>query len=259
MKKLFLILLVIWTIIFASDKVRARIDNKVITDSDIEHKIDLFPSQYKSYYETEAGRKSLLNQIVKERLYYMDAMSKGYDDDPEIRKRLETIKRELVVNKYLKALLANVTVSETKIKKYYNGHQSDFQKIKASHILLKSKQKADDVYKKAIKGDDFAELAKKYSTGPSSKKGGDLGWFGKGAMVKPFEKAAFALKKGEISKPIKTTSGYHIIKCTDISRNTTYNSVAADIRKILLDEKRNTLLESTYKKLKGKHTVKIEN
>jgi peptidyl-prolyl cis-trans isomerase C len=89
------------------------------------------------------------------------------------------------------------------------------REVRASHILVKSEQKAKEILEKLNNGTDFAELAKKYSICPSSKKGGDLGYFTKGKMVRPFENLAFSLKKGEIGGPIKTEFGYHIIKVTD--------------------------------------------
>jgi len=87
--------------------------------------------------------------------------------------------------------------------------------IRASHILVSSLDEANKIYNECNSGVDFSELAKKYSSCPSSAKGGDLGFFSKGQMVKEFEEAAFSLKVGEISKPIKTQFGYHLIKVTD--------------------------------------------
>ena len=90
-------------------------------------------------------------------------------------------------------------------------------KVSASHILVKTEAEANVVYYDVTHGKNFEEVAKATSLCPSKKKGGNLGWFGRNQMVKEFEKAAFSLKKGEISKPIKTQFGYHIIKIDDIS------------------------------------------
>ncbi len=88
-------------------------------------------------------------------------------------------------------------------------------KIRASHILTNKHSEAEAVLEELKKGESFANMAKKHSQCPSKKKGGDLGFFGKGQMVKEFEKAAFKLKKGQTSDIIKTQFGYHIIKLTD--------------------------------------------
>ena len=87
-------------------------------------------------------------------------------------------------------------------------------KVKASHILVKKRSEADNILKEIEKGAEFAELARKYSLCPSGKKGGSLGFFIRGKMVKEFEKAAFSLAKGEISGTVKTEFGFHIIKRT---------------------------------------------
>ena len=87
-------------------------------------------------------------------------------------------------------------------------------KIRASHILLEKQSQALIVAEELKAGGNFSELAKKYSTCPTGKRGGDLGQFGRGKMVKEFEQAAFSLKPGQVSEPIKTQFGYHIIKRT---------------------------------------------
>jgi peptidyl-prolyl cis-trans isomerase C len=87
-------------------------------------------------------------------------------------------------------------------------------KVKASHILVKKRSQAASILNELQAGADFRELAKKHSICSSGKKGGDLGFFTRGKMVKEFEKAAFSLSKGELSGLVKTEFGYHIIKRT---------------------------------------------
>jgi peptidyl-prolyl cis-trans isomerase C len=89
--------------------------------------------------------------------------------------------------------------------------------VNAAHILVKTQDKALEVLDKLKTGGRaFGELAKEYSECPSKKRAGQLGWFGRGKMVREFEKAAFELKKGEVSEPIKTQFGWHIIKVLDV-------------------------------------------
>ena len=89
-------------------------------------------------------------------------------------------------------------------------------KIRASHILVKTEEEAKKLLEEIKNGADFAKLASEHSMCPSGRDGGDLRFFGRGMMVKPFEDAAFALKKGEISEPVETQFGWHLIKLTDI-------------------------------------------
>jgi peptidyl-prolyl cis-trans isomerase C len=89
------------------------------------------------------------------------------------------------------------------------------KRVHASHILVKTEQEANVALYDVTHGKSFEDVAKKISLCPSGKKGGDLGWFGKGQMVMEFEKAAFSMEKGAISKPIKTQFGWHLIKLND--------------------------------------------
>jgi len=145
-------------------------------------------------------------------------------------------------NKYL-------TENEKLIKKYFDSHKDEFthaKEVKASHILIsvnKDKKDADSKKKieeieKEVKDADFAELAKKYSDGPSKAKGGDLGYFKKDAMVKEFSDVAFKLKLNEVSKPVKTKFGYHIIKVTGIKEaySDKYDDVKLSIAKNIIKE-----------------------
>ncbi len=87
--------------------------------------------------------------------------------------------------------------------------------VHAFHILVKTEDEAKDILKELESGSTFQRLAQMKSTCPSSKRGGDLGWFGRGQMVREFERVAFELQKGETSQPVKTQFGWHVIKVVD--------------------------------------------
>jgi peptidyl-prolyl cis-trans isomerase C len=87
--------------------------------------------------------------------------------------------------------------------------------VRASHILVQTEKLANKIFSKINSGKDFGQLAKKYSECPSGNKGGDLGYFTRGKMVKEFEDAAFNMQKGQVSQPIRTQFGFHLIKVTD--------------------------------------------
>ncbi len=87
--------------------------------------------------------------------------------------------------------------------------------IRASHILVKTEEEAKKLYDEIQNGASFAKIAEEKSLCPSGQNGGDLGFFGKGMMVKPFEDAAFSLNVGEISQPVQTQFGWHLIQLTD--------------------------------------------
>lgn len=143
-----------------------------------------------------------------------------------------------------------VKVSDQQIRDYYEERMSAFKEekqVKVRHILFKLAQDASEgeekkvreralsVLKKARDGEDFANLAKAYSEDPSKEQGGDLGYFSSGEMVKPFEDTAFKMKKGEISDPVRTPFGYHIIKVEEIkeARAKSLEDVREQIAKLL--------------------------
>lgn len=161
----------------------------------------------------------------------MAAVQKFYDENKSRFEVPEQVKAEYVVLS-LDALLPQVTVGDAEVKAWFEGHQDRYQQAeerRASHILIqtngdtgkekaKAKAKAEEVLKELQKAPSrFADLAKQYSQDPgSAQKGGDLGFFGRGMMVKPFEDAVFAQNEGEISGLVESDFGYHIIKVTGI-------------------------------------------
>lgn len=140
----------------------------------------------------------------------------------------DQIHRKMAVQELIqKEVGGKISVTEEEAKLVFDENPEDFKQqaqVHARHILIKVEKDADEAAKsaarkkleavqvKANKGEDFAELAKTHSEGPSNSRGGDLGFFGKGQMVKPFEEAAFALEPGKISDIVETPFGYHLIK-----------------------------------------------
>lgn len=143
-------------------------------------------------------------------------------------------------------------VTEEDLKQYYAAHSDAYsqpEEVSASHILITldenaspkeveaAKKKAEGILAKAKAGQNFAKLAEKYSEGPSASQGGALGWFGRGTMVPAFEKTAFALKKGEVSEPVRTRFGWHIIKVNDrhAASQKPFEEVKNDIRDVVAE------------------------
>ncbi len=152
------------------------------------------------------------------------------------------------------SMTSGVNISDDAIAAYYESHPEEFQtekRVKARHILFKADQGADasvdesqkaqamKVYEMARAGKDFGELARQYSEGPSKDQGGELGWFPRSRMVKPFGDKAFSMEAGEISEPVRTDFGWHVIKVDQIEEASTRSqeAAAAEIRTKLTNEK----------------------
>ena len=200
--------------------VYATVNGHDVTDTDIKALLRTMPGA-KFEQLPPATQKKVIQQAVERYLLAQKAIKSGIENDPEFKKALANIKSDLALELWMKKEYAGVKVDEKSIKEYFSKNAEKFVKpsrAKARHILLKTEKEAKDVISqlKGLKGDaltkKFIELAKAKSTGPSGKDGGELGWFGKRQMVKPFSDATFALNKGEITtKPVKTQFGYHVI------------------------------------------------
>ena len=122
------------------------------------------------------------------------------------------------------------------MEKYYKDHQDELAQVDASHILVKTEKEAKEIEKKLKGGAKFEDLAKEKSIDKASgENGGSLGYFGKGQMVKEFEDKAFSMKKGEISEPVKSQFGYHIIKVNDVKNS--FKDVKDNIKDQVKQEK----------------------
>jgi peptidyl-prolyl cis-trans isomerase C len=191
------------------------------------------------YQESQEQKMVVEEKVVDEK---MESLKKRFPSEKEFQDQMRQmsltegtlrsqIKKDLAVQRLVeKDILVKVHISDEDAKSFYDGHPDLFkepEQVKASHILLKVeadaepakkeeiRKKMEGIKKRLDKGEDFAVLAKEFSQGPSAEKGGDLGFFGRGKMVKPFEDAAFSLKPGEVSGIVETPFGYHLIKVFD--------------------------------------------
>jgi len=198
------------------------------------------------FFLLEADRYPDIAVTAEEIQKYFESHKESYKTEPALKVRY--VKFEP------KSWVSQVKVTDDEIQIYYDDHADEFQNpktVEARHILIKVDQAADtetvaaakkrieDVLQKARAGEDFAELAKKYSEGPSKDKGGYLGTFKRDAMVKPFSDKAFSMKPGEISDPVQTRFGWHLIKVEKVNEATTTPLADAknEIRKKLADER----------------------
>lgn len=199
-------------------QVLAEVNGGSITTGDFERELKNLPEYLRSMADTPKGRTEMLDTMVIRELILQQAAKDGLDKGTEIEEKLQDLKKRLIVESFLKKKVeADTKITDADLQKFYDENKDKFkadEQIKASHILVKTEKEAKDILAQVKAGGNFEELAKKNSTDSSSAKGGDLGWFGKGAMVPVFEKAAMALKEGQISDVVKSDFGFHIIKLT---------------------------------------------
>ena len=174
----------------------------------------------------------------------------------------ELLEKDMKTNLEIEKLLKpQIKITEEEMQTYFDENKESFAKAKevnASHILVDDEKTAKEVKAKLDKGEDFAELAKEYSKDGSAQSGGELGFFGEGAMVPEFEEAAFSMKVGEISEPVKSQFGYHIIKVNEIQEATEANfkDSKEQIEGLLFDQKIATEYPTWLDKKKEEYDIK---
>ncbi|MBM7567044.1 peptidylprolyl isomerase [Paenibacillus sacheonensis] len=209
----------------------------VISSSDVEAEI----ARIKKQFPSEADFENALQQSGMT----VEDLMKQTPTQLRIRKILEK----------------RVNVTDAEVKQYFEANKAEYdqpEQVRASHILVATKAEADEIEKQLKAGADFAKLAQAKSLDTGSKAaGGDLGYFGKGAMVPEFEKAAFALKVGELSEPVKSDYGYHVIKVTDHkdAKPATLEEKKAEIREQLAQQRVSALSADWLAELKAKAQI----
>lgn len=156
----------------------------------------------------------MVEELINRELIYQDAVKNGVDKHESVQAQLDLLRKNVVAGAMLKNVTEAAQISDEELKKEYQKRKDQLatKEYKASHILVEQEADAKAIIAEIDKGANFAELAKKKSTGPSATHGGDLGWFKPGEMVKPFADAVEGLKNGEYTKmPVKSDFGWHVI------------------------------------------------
>ena len=219
---------------YGQDSLSYLIDNKIvevaagkenvkISDEDVD-------AEMKEFVEANGGEKT-----------FNDALEQSGMTEKDIETE--------IVNylKIVKLLESEVDITDEEMKTYFEENKDSYnepEQVEASHILVENEETANKVKEKLGAGEDFAELAKEYSTDPSNaENGGELGYFSKGTMVEEFENIAFSMNVGEISDPVKTDYGYHLIHLTDKkeAKEANFEDHKEEIKQTLFDQKISTL------------------
>ena len=240
----------------ASDPVIAKVGNQEIHQSEIDLGVANLDPQMAQLPEDQKKLAALSASIDVKTIAQL-ATKDGLDQTPDFKNRMEFLRERELHNAYFKKNIVE-TVTDADVKARYDEEIKKLppqEEVHARHILVKTEAEAKDIIKQLEAGKDFAELAKEKSTDPNKSEGGDLGYFARGRMVKEFEDAAFALKKGEYTKtPVKTQFGYHIIKVEDTrtAPPPPFDQVKDQIRQLVMRDKYLALLT------KSREGVKID-
>ncbi len=236
-------------------KILATVGGKPITDMDVEAMLAQM-GQRGQQYNTPQGRAMILDQLINRRLFLMDAQKNLYEREPAFKEQLTRVKEDMLTNYAVQKAVERARVTDDEVKKYFEEKRDQFKPemtFNASHILVDSEEKANELAEK-IKADEisFEDAAQQYSTCPSGKNGGSLGDFGHGQMVPEFEDACAALEEGEMSAPVHTQFGWHIIKLNSkgMGQEVKFNDIADNLKEALLEQKQQAAYQSKINQLK---------
>lgn len=244
------------------EKIVANVNGKEISRADVMKFLNDMGPQMAMQFQSPEGIKTVIDEMVNQELLYLDAVDSKMEEEQEFKEILEATKLNLLKNYAFNKVLSNIDATEEEVSNHFNEFKDNFNKpvtVKASHILVDTEEKAQEVLTELNSDMSFADAATKYSSCPSKDAGGSLGEFTKGQMVPEFEEAAFNMEEGSISSPVKTQFGYHIIKLDEKSpaTNSTLEDVKAEVYNQVLRVKQQTHYMSRINDLKGKYKVEM--
>ena len=255
---LFLIVLFLSQVIVGcarEDKLLVRVGTMKITIKDFKRKIERVPSYYQGFLSTEGGSKQFLDGLAKEKVLIYQAQKEKLHRREDVKQQIEDAREQILLEAMVEELKKDrIYVPDSEIKEYYEKHKDEYlhpEKVRASHILVKTRSEAEDILKKLKEGSSFSRLARQQSldvvTAPN---GGDIDYFERGEMVPEFEKAVSNLKNiGDITGIIRTQFGYHVAKLTGRKKMEakTLEEASDEIRKMLQKDKFDKVVDDYIK------------
>lgn len=198
------------------DEVVARVNGTEITRDEVISAIQGLPAEYQQL-PVETLWEPMLNQVIDRKLVVAAARAEGMEDSQAYKDQMAELGEQVLQQVYMQDIMS-ADMSEEELRAAYDTWAADYEasgegdEIHARHILVVTEDEAAALVERLNDGEDFATLAQEASTGPSGPDGGDLGWFRHDDMVPEFADAAFALDAGEISGPVQSPFGWHVIK-----------------------------------------------
>ena len=236
-------------------KILATVGGKPITEMDVEMML-MQMGQRASAYNNPQGRAMILEQLINSKLFLMDAQKNLYEREPAFKEQFTRVKEEMLSRYAVQKAVERVRVTDDEAKKYFEENPDQFapeMTFNASHILVDTEEKAAEIAEQIKSGElTFEDAAMQFSSCPSKQNGGSLGEFGHGQMGPEFEAACEALEEGELSAPVQTQFGWHLIKLVSkgMGKPVEYKDVAEQLKEALMGEKQNAAYQSKINQLK---------
>lgn len=242
-------------------QVLAKIDGIEITSEHYNNFLRQLNPQLREYYAKQGFSKEILDELISQQLLVIDAREQGYDKNQEFLDVLKSTEDSLLMTYALGKTLEKIEITDDEVLNYYEQNKMHFNQgptVRASHILVETLEEAEEILK-TLDSENFAEVAKEKSTCPSSASGGDLGEFSQGQMVPEFDEKVFSMNVGEISEPVKTQFGYHIIKLDERNDELKFDNIKDSVAAELKSKKEQETYVNKIKELSSKHNVEVIN
>ena len=239
-----------------NNRILAKVGDIAIMESEVNELI-MNLAQRGQNYDNPQGRAAVLEQLIANKLLLTDARKNLYEHNAEFKAQLERVKEDMLINFAVSKALSEVKpATDEEIKKYYDDNMDKFTKgesVNASHILVDSEEKANELLAKINAGEvSFEDAARENSSCPSKENGGNLGEFTRGQMVPEFDEAAFSMAVGEVKGPVKTQFGFHLIKLNSKNEAGAYDfeEIKAQLSDMVNKDKQQAAFQSKINQLK---------
>lgn len=242
--------------------VLATVAGEEITEEEFSLFLQAVPREQQAYLSNPQFREQCLQQFIALRLFAKEGEKMKLDETEEFQSMITNAKRDILAQMVMHDMISRLTVNEDEMKAYYETNKAQYQRgetVRARHILVDEEDKCKEIMEQIENGAiAFETAAQEHSNCPSGSKGGDLGTFGKGQMVKEFEEAAFTAEIGKVVGPVKTQFGYHLIKVEEKNMPSaiSYEEAKKSIRTTMLQKKQNEAYSAKVKELREKYNQK---
>lgn len=201
------------------DKVLAKIGKDTITEADLEQLANAVPERFRYLYTSPEARRQTIDYIVNVYVMAAEAQKEGLDKNPKFDMLLNFTKKDLLARLYMEKMTkGSPTATEQDAKAFYDRNPDMYEtpeSVHLHHVLVQTEDQAKDVLKRLKKGEKFSDVASAVSICPSKARGGDLDWLSRGRLVKEVEDVAFSMEKGQVTGPVKSKFGYHVLFLED--------------------------------------------
>lgn len=245
-----------------NNEILAVVAGQNITEEDYNIFVASMPREQQQYAADPRFKEQVLEQLISLHLFAKKGEEMKLEETEEFAKVIANAKRDILAQMAMREVLADITVSDEEMQANYEANKKAYAKgetVSAKHILVDSEEKCNEILASINAGEKtFEDAAKEFSSCPSGQRGGDLGEFGKGQMVKEFEDAAFAAEIGQVVGPVQTQFGCHLIKVEKKNEATvaSFDEVKEVIRRNILQQKQTKAYDAAVNELKEKYIEK---